>query len=212
MDEITARQKYDLRSEETVTIKSVEANGTVHTDSWSWGGHPSLVALSEGDRIVFETVLATQVVGARYEGSRHWLFRKATDELVSEHNIFLEGMRRREDEVLDQNREDWTRREAKLPKWLRDRLRTFHQRGGEKFDREGWGYELTICEIAVLLLGWGMDDDAPAVMEYARENGTTGNQHSMAMALARAHREDPDFTAAGTVSALSPLTGSGDYS
>lgn len=212
MDEITARKKYDHRSEETVTIKSVEPNGTVHTDSWSWGGHPSLMSLQAGDQVVFETVLASQVVGARRPGSATWFFRKTTDELIAEHNAFLEGMRRREVEALEKNREDWARREAKLPEWLRDRLRTFHQRGGEKFDREGWGYELTICEIAVLLLGWGMDDDAPAVMEYARKYGTSGNQHSMAMALARAHREAPDFTAAGTVSALSPLTGSADYS
>ena len=52
----------------------------------------------------------------------------------------------------------------------------------------------------------------PAVSDYCRDGGITGNQHGMARALARAHHEDPERSLAGTVSALAPITGDQDYS
>lgn len=210
MNEATAREKYSNRHEEVVTVTRNDATG-FHTKHWSWGGHKALTGIRPGQQLVIETVLGSRVVGARLPGADTWLFRKTTDELVREHEEMLEGFRRREREQLDANRNEWQRREDALPAWLRDRLKGFHQSGGENFELQGWGYELTICEIAILLLENDLDDDAPAVMAYASEHGTTGNQHGMAMALARAHRQQPAASMSGTVSALSPLTGNADY-
>jgi hypothetical protein len=211
-----AREKFDRRAEETRTIERIGDDGTVHTDLWSYGGRLArdLVAarVQPGDQIVVETVLGSQVTGLRWPDSDEWIARQSTDELVAEHLEMVAGFRRREQEQLDANREDWDRREAALPQWLRDRLATFHEKGGEDFARGGWGYELTICEITVLLLEHDLDEDGPEVMAYAREHGTSGNQHGMALALARYHLQEPESSMAGTVSALSPITGNPDYS
>lgn len=214
MDRDTAREKYDRRSEE---VRTIEGLGTaiVQTDQWTTGvGAAALLAagVQVGEQIVFETVLATQVVGARRPGADQWIWRKTTDELIAEHEAMVAGFRRREEEQLKEHRADWTAREAALPAWLRERLAYFHAKGGRDFELGGWGYELTICEIAVILLAHDLDDDGPEVMAYARANGTSGNQHGMALALARAHLEDPAASMSGTVSALSPISGDPDYS
>lgn len=216
MDRDTARQKYDRRTEETRTIKRIEGDGTVHTDLWSYGGPAARALISAGvqvgDRIVFETVLGSQLTGARRDGAATWIYRQTTDELIEEHEAFVAKLRADEEATLAEHRDDWTAREARLPEWLRERLAFFHARGGHEFEVGGWGYELTICEIAVILLEHDLDDDSEPVMAYARQHGTSGNQHGMALALARAHREDPSASMSGTVSALSPITGDPDYS
>lgn len=217
MDRDTAREKYERRSEEIRTIERIDADGTVHTDLWSYDGGDiarALVAagVRTGDRIVFETALGSQVTGARRVGTEAWISRKTTDELIDEHEAMVAGFRRREEEDLAQHRADWTAREAALPGWLRERLAYFHAKGGRDFELGGWGYELTICEITQILLEHDVDDNGPEVMAYARANGTTGNQHGMAMALAKAHLEDPFATMSGTISALSPISGDPDYS
>jgi hypothetical protein len=216
MNDDEARVKYDRRSEETRTIKRIDPDGTVHTDLWSYGGDAARTLITAGvrpgDVVIFETVLGSQVTGARLPGpGDRWLWRRSTDDLIAEHRAMVEGFRRREREQLDANRADWERREAALPGWLRARLATFRERGGEGFELGGWGYELTICEIAVILGEHGLDPDGPEVMAYAREHGTSGNQHGMALALARMHEQDASASAAGTVSALSPLTGDAFY-
>lgn len=214
MDRDTARARYEDRREEVRTIEGL-GSALVQTDSWTTGvGAKQLLAagVKLGDRIVFETVLATQVTGARRPGHAEWIWRKTTDELIAEHETFLESMRRREERQLAEHRDDWTRREAALPEWLRERLAYFHARGGHDFEIGGWGYELTICEITVLLLKHDLDDVSDAVLAYAREHGTSGNQHGMALALAKAHRADPTASMSGTPSALSPITGDPDYS
>lgn len=204
------RGKFDRRQEELRTIKRIGDDGSVHTDLWSYGGDiaRALVeaGVQAGEEVIFETVNGSQVTGARRPG-QDWLAHKSTDDLVAEHDAMIAGFRKRDREVLDENREDWARREAALPAWLRDRLQTFREHGGEDFDLQGWGYELTICEIAVILLDHDLDPDGEAVMSYAREHGTSGNQHGFALALARMHVEEPEASAAGTVSALSPITG-----
>jgi hypothetical protein len=216
MDRDTAREKYERRSEETRTIQRIEGDGTVHTDLWSYGGTAARELIRAdvrpGDRIVFETVLGSQVTGARREGWESWIWRRTTDELIEEHEAFVAKLRADEQAMLDEHRDDWTAREAALPEWLRERLAYFHAKGGRDFELGGWGYELTICEIAVILLAHDLDDDSPEVMAYARANGTSGNQHGMALALARAHLEDPAASMSGTVSALSPISGDPDYS
>ena len=110
---------------------------------------------------------------------------------------------------LRDNRADWERREAALPYWVRARLLHFHAAAGRGFETDGWGYELTVAELAVMYAENASED---AVEAYAAEHGTSWNQHQCAQVLAASHRDDPTWTAAGTVSALSPITGDPDYS
>jgi len=81
---------------------------------------------------------------------------------------------------------------------------TYH----ETFELEGWGYELVVCELAALYAKSNCADDE-TIDSYAREQGTSGNQHGIAKSLARAHLAGASL--AGTVSALSPLTGDPFY-
>ena len=53
--------------------------------------------------------------------------------------------------------------------------------------------------------------ESAAVTAYGREHGTSGNQHDIARLLAGARRNDPEWSAAGSVSALYPITGEPFY-
>ena len=68
---------------------------------------------------------------------------------------------------------------------------------------------MAVAELAVIHAENASDD---AVKAYAAEHGTSWNQHQFARVLAASHREDPTWTAAGTFSALSPITGDRYYS
>ena len=66
------------------------------------------------------------------------------------------------------------------------------------------------AELAVLYDASGLAE-SDAVNGYGREYGTSGNQHGIARLLAGARRNDPEWSAAGSVSALSPITGEPFY-
>lgn len=217
---------------ETAVVKRIGERGSLEAEGgWGYGGHPSLTVLAPGDLVEVEYLGSTgwggQIVGARRPGGA-WLYRKSDQQLEDERAEMLAGFDRQRRESLAANRDAWTAREAALPEWLRDRLATFHERGGEKFELDGWGYELIVCELAALYAadetwvaaalpiedGWErmrLDDPEP-VSVLSKQEGTSGNQHQVAQALALAHVREPDRSMGGTVSALSPLTGDPDYS
>lgn len=232
---------YEGRHQERVRIRE-RSQSTIHTETldgepgWSWGGHATLSDLEAGAVILVETVRFSEVVGVAVDGeaepdpesSNGWRFRKSDQELAAAHAAYVHALDRKREQQLRDNAADWAEREAQLPEWLRERIGYFHASGGHHFDVDGWGYELTICELAAL---YDADDDWKAaaaklpdgarlsslpdpapVMDYAHREGTSGNQHGMAMSLVMAHQEDPSRSMAGTVSALSPLTGDPDYS
>lgn len=182
----------------------------IHTGMW-YGSPPAEVLphLRVGQTIQVEIIQLTQIVGWCVDGE--WLVRKTDEDIEREHRELVERFRREDEERLQANREQWMEREKALPSWLRERLEHFRAVGGHDFEREGWGYELAICELAAL---YSPDDDFAdndRVMAYAKEHGTSGNQHEFAEALARRHHANPDASMAGTVSALSPITGSAFY-
>jgi hypothetical protein len=218
---------YENRRLQAQWVKKREhAEGSDHyaitgTTGWT-AGCPKEVfdLLPEGKAYVLETVNTSRITGWIIDGK--WYDRKSDQDLKREHEAFVADLDRRHREMLDANREDWQRRQDALPDWIRRRLETFHSRAGEKFARDGWGYELIIAELAVEYAALGdvildkdvfqvSDHESEAIKTISREQGTSGNQHSMALALAKAHLEDPDRSMVGTVSALSPLTGDAFY-
>jgi hypothetical protein len=145
-----------------------------------------------------ETVNWSLVTGLR--DAYGWLFRKSDQDLEEDHRKMIEGFDRKDRERLAAHRDEWTAREAALPEWARARLARFREAGGENFELKGWGYELIVCELAVL---YAVGDQA-GVDALAEREGTSGNQHDCAEALAKHGDVLP--------AALSPLTGSADYS
>lgn len=91
-----------------------------------------------------------------------------------------------------------------------DRIEFFRDQAGERFESDGLEYELVVAELAVLYDASGLAE-SDAVNGYGREYGTSGNQHGIARLLAGARRNDPEWSAAGSVSALSPITGEPFY-
>lgn len=226
----------DRRSTATVTVTNVDEHGAITVDAgWTWGGHRSMQHVTQGTVLLVETHNVSMVVGVAVEDDPDmgsgvgWLFRKSDQVLWAEWGELRNDNDVSRRRMLCANRDAWQAREDALPEWLRERLQWFHMRGGEEFEAEGWGYELVICELAALYfadedwvgvslhgerdaLGMSEAEEPDAVMAMAREQGTSGNQHGMAQSLALAHAEHPERSFAGTVSALSPLTGDPDYS
>jgi hypothetical protein len=213
---------YTDRAQKVVQIEKIE-NGIVHwDDGWVFGGVPEdvLPLLAVGDMYIMETRdhprhrghrNFSMVVGmATNTPDPVWLWRKTDEQLDQEHKEMVSGFQRRRQEELDKHREDWTKREAALPEPLRARLQRFRDSGGD-FDRDGWGYELVICELAVLY-HYSNQEDTEDIKAYARREGTSGNQHDYAKALSRELAQGHLDVVANSVSALSPITGDPDYS
>jgi len=213
------------------TVRSIEGNAINGSNGLTAIAPPELSAiLTPGDEYAIETLGSTlgRITGWRFNGT--WYDRKSDQQLERERHQMVDDMTQRNLDEWMANRKDWERRTRKLPKWAQDRINSFFissartstmlgKRGTPSiFELNGWGYELAVCELAVLYnqaideIGWTPDDDDSEpgdVLEYAKTHGTTGNQHSVALALVRAHRAGESL--AGTISALTPITGDTDY-
>ena len=214
---------YTNRLLQVGVVTSLDGGG-ITFGGWGFGAtdeQAAMVSLNETyfvetDRTNAITGMASArpLSGGGFELGR-WLWHKSDQDLEGERSAFLERLNQEREQQWAENQEDWHRREALLPGPLKRRLERFRANGGHQFEIEGWGYELTVCELAVLYAASGGNDDAK-VTEYGRLHGTSGNQHGFACALAGLLLEVPnDHTAdviANAPSALTPLTGDPDYS
>lgn len=190
---------------------------TISTGGTAWMPSEVSSLLEIGDPYAIELRQGSLVMGWVVNGQ--WHKRKTDEELAEENRKYLAAEEQRKKDRHIAERAANAEHEASLPQWIATRLRTFRERAGERFEIEGWGYELAVADLAVLYAR--MDEealnppqgervqDSVEVGEYARREGTSGNQHSVAILLARAHQAGHDL--AGTVSALSPLTGEPFY-
>jgi hypothetical protein len=196
----------------TVVKKDVHSSGSISiTDDTGWSyGCPSDVAalLDVGTEFWMETKGFNTTSGFLVYGT--WYHHTPDEEFAAERERFVADLLRREREALEENRDLWQAQEAALPEWLRDRLLTFHEKGGEKFELEGWGYELIVCRLAALYADSNLEENE-AINRLAEIEGTSGNQHEVAKAIAKAHLLQPERSMADTVSALTPITGNPFY-
>lgn len=200
---------YTQRYVEYVTVKSVEG-GVNFENGWGTAGTPEVRARLKPGMVVGLEQRGSMIVGWLVDDE--WLMRKSDEDLDAERAAQAAEWAKQKQDHLDASREDWTKREAVLPDWIRARLEHFRatEESPGSFDREGWGYELMIAELAVLYEA-SEGKDSPDIDAFDQREGCSGNQHGMAKALAKVHREDPEYQMAGTVSALSPLTGKAGY-
>lgn len=189
-------------------VKEISETGGISTTDGIYFSVSKDVAdkLSVGDAFELETKNLSLITGLKFNGE--WLFRKTDEDLDREHQEFCEKLDKQHEKLLEAKREDWKRRTEALPEWLQGRFRTFFERGGRNFEKEGWGYELVVAELAVLYNESGLED-TDEINQYADREGTSGNQHAFAKALVRGLQEDVDLT--GTVSALSVITSDAFY-
>lgn len=164
-----------------------------------------------GKRYVVETVggLFGRFTGLREPYSDTWIVRYSDEDLRQERERMLADIEAGRRKDLAEHREEWAEREAKLSEPLRARLQNFRDQAGERFELDGWGYEVVVSELAELYRDSKLEETTE-IDAYADEQGTSGNQHGFAKALARALEEDPAIVRTA-ISALSPITGEPYY-
>lgn len=187
-----------------------EVGETLKHDAWFDNEPPKELAslLKVGDQFDIECT-GTLITGWFFAGS--WYDRKSDQLLEAERQQLIEKFAQQRRDELIANRRNWQERTDKLPDWIRVRIESFQASGGKNFELEGWGYELIVAELAVMYEASNCED-TDEINAYARKEGTSGNQHGMAKALAKARIETPEKSLAGTVAALAPITGNPDYS
>jgi hypothetical protein len=197
---------------ETSTIKRLTDHGERYeiTGSSGWTFLRSKAdigrELHEGDVYDLETCWGSNITGMRMDGI--WLFHLSDEDLAQKARDDSAGYELRLSEELDRNHRKYSQWEAELPEWLKARIQRFHDAAGDKFKREGWGYELVICRLADLH-DQGRTEDADAL---AKELGASGNQWDCAKALADLRAREGDGVGVLLPAGLSPITGSADYS
>lgn len=215
------RGTYDNRQLQAQFVES-KGKGTdvsiTGTSGWTAGCSQEVFdKLQVGDPYILETKGFSQITGWIIDGQ--WYDRKTDADLEEAHAKWKANWEREKRETLEKNRADWQARQDALPDWIRERLETFHEQGKD-FALEGWGYELVVAELAVAYAEMGdyiLDkdslhiEDSEEVTRISKEQGTSGNQHDMALAIAKAHLQNPERSMEGTVSALAPLTGKAFY-
>lgn len=200
---------YSNRHVETTTVTRVGDGGIEFGTGFGTGAFREVHdRLPVGTVVDVETRGFSTITGYRVAGT--WLVRLSDEDLEEQHRQFVAENERRKREMLEKHRDDWTARTAALPDWIRTRIDSFRTAAGERFEVDGWGYELAIAELAVLYVESDFQD-TPAVMEYASREGTSGHQHDVARMFASVRLHHPETSTAGTPSALTPLTGSPDY-
>lgn len=196
---------------EVRTVREIGENGVTYDNGVGHGLFDEMRGVVEvGDEIDLETRGISLITGVRLRRSGEWLFRKTDEDLDREHREMVERIHREREDLLDEMRDEWQARTDALPDWVRVRIDRFTE--SPLFERDGWGYELAVAELAVLYAELDKPDmyaTSPAIEEYAKREGTSGNQHGCAAALANMHLEGKSL--AGTISALTPLTGAPYY-
>lgn len=205
--------KYTNRSTAEYEVKEVTPKGSILTrEGTGFGVAPEYAKrLPVGTKFELETRSFSLITGIVLDGE--WLFRKSDEDLEADHKKFVADLKAERKAKLDEHRADWQAREDALPEWIRARLINFHKTGGEKFETDGWFYELGVAELADLIndtmpnLG---EADSKQVSKYCREQGVSGNQYGIAKLLVRVHREAPADIIT-VPSALTPITGDPFY-
>jgi len=183
-------QIFTKRRVERITVKKVTEGGLSTTDGTGFG-IPAYVAaeIKAGDVLHLELYRFNEI-GGLMRPNGEYLFHRTDDYFTRQHEEWLKEHKRKLEERYEANKDDWQKRTEALPARYRKRLERFINDpiDGEEFRKEGmgWGYELIVCELACLYekhgLGGGSFDSEPeAVREFAREHGTSGNQHEVAM-------------------------------
>jgi hypothetical protein len=198
---------YTNRQIESYTVKANDGNSISTEQGTGFAIEPEVAAqLPVGTDFYMETTNISRIVGIRTHG--RWLKRLSDQDIEREHAAWKEKWEQDKRDQLAANILEYTAQEAALPEWVRCRIEYFHEKGGENFLLNGWGYELVVARLAVAYFAsGGVDDDE--VNRISHEEGTSGNQHDVARMLAQIHGQGN--TLAGTIAALTPLTGDPFY-
>lgn len=179
---------FTKRRLEKHVVKSV-GEGSVTWDDNSGHGVPPYVVpeLIVGGTYYLELYKFNDIGGIMRENGEY-LFHRSDEYFAQRLADYLSEAKARQEKNYLDNKNDWLKRTYALSPRYRDRLDRFinDPEKGEEFRTQGmgWGYELIICELAQMYeKSGGVDNDE--IMDYARQHGTSGNQHDCAKAWAK---------------------------
>lgn len=187
--------EYAGRSIQADLVKSISGRAISGLYSGLTALAPQEVAdmLKAGDPYVLETKNFSRITGWLINGK--WYDRRSDQELKREHEMFVADMEDKNKKYTEEHREEWTRRESELPDWLKKQME-FQRSNNPHFESKsmGWSYALITCELAsmyvkmgdILLTTHSSDlEDTEEIKKFSEENGTSGNQHQLAIYLAK---------------------------
>lgn len=188
--------EYTDRTLQADWVKSIAGRAIAGKRGWTSLAPQDVVdLLKEGDVYIFETKGFNQVTGWLIDGK--WYDRKSDQEIQRQREEWIQQVEGKHKTYVEERREEWTQREEKLPDWLKDQMK-IEREASEEFETKpmGWGYTLVACELAAMYAKMGDDildknsysiEDTEEISKFARENGTSGNQHGFALMLAKRH-------------------------
>lgn len=188
------QQTFTRRRLETITIKEVVGSTLSTTESTGFGIPGHVAAVVEPGEEYFLELYRFNDIGGLMKPDGEYLFHRSDEYFTRKHEEWQAKYKRDLEERYEANKDDWLKRTGALPPRYRARLNRFinDPENGEKFRKEGmgWGYELTVCELACLYeqhgFGGGTFETEPTqVQDFARKHGTSGNQHDVAKAWAK---------------------------
>lgn len=204
-------ETYDDRNIELCEIRSIDSDGgaITLTNGWSMGFDKSMRDKIEvGDHFILEKKGFNRITGFMLISRKggEWLWHHSDQDIAAQGEEWRRKDRERRQQFLDENRDEMSEREAKLPKVLQDRLQNFRDNGGIEFELEGWGYELIVCELIVAYHESG-GEESDTTRGMSEHYGTSANQHDYAKSAAKLMGTDRESDLATSVSALTPITG-----
>lgn len=189
--------EYTDRKLEAVTIKFNEGRSIVSERGWGCSVTEEIAALLPVGKTAIQESRNGRISGWVIDGK--WYDRQSDQDLDRFNQKLKEKITDDYRAYYENNKDRWEAEEAVLPDWLRDVIEE-SRKADPEFDTAplGWGYVLTIARLAELYYDMGeiiLDKDVFSVRSHepeliskiAREEGTSGNQHSVALGVAKAH-------------------------
>lgn len=189
---------FSNRSHQTQTVETIDRSGiTLKESRLGMVARPEvLAAVRAGDQITIEYLgprpgIGSVIMGVAFEG--RWLYETSDEQ----HEEFQAEIARRskvaDEKFIEENKGKWAEIHVGLPAWLQPHAKSVLDKCGETMD---YGYSLMALALAAMYAEQGDEildknqftvEDVQKVSDFAREHGTTGNQHGMGLALAKAH-------------------------
>lgn len=178
---------FTKRRIEAFTVKSLGTGSVATTDSTGFGVPEYVMPMLEvGKEYYLELYKFNDIAGILVPETGEYLFHRTDEYFAISLQKYIEESDRKRKEYYLANKEDWLKRTQALPPRYRTRIERFLAKNEDGFKEKGmgWGYELIICELAVLYEA-GFKDENTVIREYSRKHGTSGNQHDVAKAWAK---------------------------
>lgn len=188
---------FTNRRLELFKVKNLGEGSVTTMASSGFGVPPYVIPMLEVGREYYLELYNFNDIGGIMTMDKEYLFHRSDMYFEERLEKFIAENKRKGEERYLANKADYIKRTKELPERYRNRLNRFldDPKSAESFRKEpmGWGYELIICELAVLYEKYpnkrgSWDDEHEEIKAFAHKHGTSGTQHD----VARSWANNPD--------------------